>query len=73
MAPAMEIQLVRVAHHRFEGREQLLLLTDQMAIHCVPQHNVSLLVMRLDDAPPPEIMRKVSSYFGESDVIVEWD
>jgi phosphatidylserine/phosphatidylglycerophosphate/cardiolipin synthase-like enzyme len=68
----LEQQLVRVARHRHDGRDQILILTDSTAAYCARAKDF-IRVLRIEDKPPREVASRFSSYLGESDITVEWD
>jgi hypothetical protein len=68
----LERQLVRIARHRCDNRDQLLIVTDNTAAYCI-QREDAIHVRCIEDNPAQDIRTKVNSYLGESDIVVEWD
>ncbi|MBX3400760.1 MAG: phosphatidylserine/phosphatidylglycerophosphate/cardiolipin synthase family protein [Gemmataceae bacterium] len=68
---AFERQLVRVARHKHQGRDKILLLTEQTAAFCTPVRPGSFDVT-LEDDPGEEVRSRFDSYLGPSDIEVTW-
>ncbi len=64
-------ELVRVAKRQRKGRDELLLLTNQMAIYTRPGEASTLFANYINDNPPAEDLELFDSYLGRGTVICD--
>ena len=64
-------ELVRVAKRQVKGREELLLLTNRMAIYARAGDAGALTAHYINDNPPAEDLERFDSYLGRATIILE--
>jgi phosphatidylserine/phosphatidylglycerophosphate/cardiolipin synthase-like enzyme len=64
-------ELVRVAKRQAKGREEILLLTNRMAIYARPGDSGALVAHYINDKPPTEDLDRFDSYLGSGTVVCE--
>jgi hypothetical protein len=64
-------ELVRIAKRQGKGREELLLLTNRMAMYARPNGSGALVVHYINDSPPAEDLERFDSYLGAGTVICD--
>jgi hypothetical protein len=66
---AAACELVRIAKRRIRDREELLLLTNRMAMYARPSEYGSLIVHDINDKPPKEDLDRFDSYLGAGAIV----
>jgi phosphatidylserine/phosphatidylglycerophosphate/cardiolipin synthase-like enzyme len=64
-------ELVRVAMRKGKGREEVLLLTDRMALYARPGDAGNLTAHHVNESPPAEDLKLFDSYLGRATLICE--
>ena len=66
-------ELVRVAKRQKNGREEIVLFTDRMAIHARPETLETLIAHYINDQPAKEELDRFDSYLGKGTVLCDMD